>query len=412
MKTPAMAMVLAFLAACTAGDPSRSSVVTRDSAGIEIIESLAPEWTDASAWRIAADPSVEIGLVEGKPEYLFSNIEGAAFLADGRIAVADRGSSQLRFFTESGTFERFVGGPGDGPGELGYIRGLGRCGADSLYVFEIDYQNVVFGPAGEYVREARPYGQSTLDRRPYALRCARNGYYAAVGWEDLTGPPRIGLYRADAKAWILAPAHSAPTEIIGGIPESGLVLVAELGTVLSSERLGTERGSRPHPFGRATRIAMTPTAIYMGSGEASEIRRFSLGGLLDRIVRWSGPDLSIRDADIEAYRAAQLANVSAADRPALERSLRELPMPPALPAFERIETDAEGNLWVQQFQRPGQAEHEWTVFDPRGVWLGSIELPARLEVTDISGDAILGIARDDLGVERIHAYALLKPRQS
>jgi hypothetical protein len=391
-------------------------MTVRDSAGIEIVESLAPQWTTETAWQLAVEPTVEIGLVEGPPEYLFSNIEGALLLPDGRIAVADRGSSQVRYFTRDGVFESFVGGPGDGPGELGYIRGLGRCGADSLFVFEIDYNNVVFSPAGSYVREARPFDADHADRRPYSLRCASNGYYIAVGWEprvaqrDPTSGPTIGFYRAEAPAWILAPADSAGSEAPATIPQAGLALRAELGMVLSSERIGHARGSGPHPFGRAARFAIHDEAIHMGTGEHFQVLRYTLDGRLERLIRWPGHDLTIGDAEVAAYREAQLAGTDDARRPVVERQLRDMPLPTAFPAFARLEVDPGGNLWIEPFRRPSASgAAEWTVVNADGALLGTVRVPSDLTVTDIGDDAILGVWRDALGVERIRLYALTKP---
>jgi hypothetical protein len=147
----------------------------------------------------------------------------------------------------------------------------------------------------------------------------------------------------------------------------------------------------------------------MGTGEGYEIRQYSLDGSVVRITRWTGSDLSITDADLEAYRAAALANVPDAARPAVERDLRDLPLPSAFPAFEQIETDGSGRVWVKQFQRPTATGHAWTILDTDGAWLGSVQLPTDFEVTYIASDVVLGIARDDLGVERIRVYDIVKP---
>jgi hypothetical protein len=168
---------------------------------VQIVESLAPLWVDGEAWSVASEPDLEIGLMEGPSEFLFQFIRGAILLPDDRIAVADLGSSEVRFFDRSGDFLSLVGGPGDGPGELGRIRGLGLCGADSLFVFEGDYQTVVFSPSGSYVRAARPY--SERQGRPYQADCAPNGNYVAVGWPE-RAPCMNGFYRAEAPAWTLA----------------------------------------------------------------------------------------------------------------------------------------------------------------------------------------------------------------
>jgi hypothetical protein len=407
---------LAFISilACGGDTGGRDAFAVRDSAGIQIIESTAAQWTGTSSWQLESPPAVEIGLVEGPPEYLFSLVEGALFLPDGGIVVADRASSQIRYFDRRGAFQGFVGGPGEGPGELDYIRGLGRCGADSVFVFEIDFNTVVFSPDRAYVREARPFDAERPHLRPYALRCAPNGAYVAVGWEPrLSSPaqsgPIIGFYRAESPAWLLVPAGEGGSEGRDLLSDAGLAIQAELGTFLSSERIGNERGSRPHPFARAARFAITDEAAYVGTGESSEIRRYSLSGQLERIIRWPELDLTIHDAELQTYRAAQLDSVAEDRRPALNRSLAEMPMPSAFPAFVRIEADRLGNLWIEPFRKPSEAgDLAWTVIGAEGALLGNVTIPRDFELMDFGDDAVVGVARDELGVERIRVYRVSK----
>jgi len=61
---------------------------------------------------------------------------------------------------------------------------------------------------------------------------------------------------------------------------------------------------------------------------------------------------------------------------------------------------------VQHFPRPGEARNRWSVFDPTGVWLGELSLPASLRVTDIGADYVLGVYRDEFGQESVRRYAL------
>lgn len=413
-SSKSLSVLILLLAACGTQDDVGTTRIVRDSAGIRIVESLAPQWSAEDAWRIEVEPELEIGVVAGDAPYMFSNVEGALLLDDGTIAVADRGSSQVRFFTRDGTFDGYVGGSGEGPGEFSYIRGIGQCGADSLFVFEIDHQAEVFSSERAFVRQARPFDAATIERRPYSLACAVNGYYAAIGWAprgaggppNMDGPP-IGFYRAESPAWILAPSHLVP-DGIARIEHAGLVIAAELGTFLSSERIGTERGSRPHPFGRALRITLNPDAIYLGTGEQTQIRRYSLQGELTRLIRWRGDDLTIGEEHIQAYRASQLEATEPASRPALERYLRDMPMPPAFPAYVRLLTDDGDNLWVENFRRPGALDHHWTVFDSAGVLLGRVAVPLNFTISDIGDDVILGVSRDELDVERIRLHRVIK----
>ena len=372
-------------------------------------------WSPDDGWTVSVDPLLRIGTGEGDAPFLFSNVEGVLLRADGGLIVADRASSEIRFFDSAGQHERTVGRAGEGPGEFGYIRGISRCGGDSLFVFELDHQNKVFTSDGVYRREARPFDAKTVDRRPYQLRCADNGYYVAVGWEPRVAsggpsesPPPIGFYRAQAPAWILAPTHAVQTGITT-IEHAQLVIVADVGTFLSSERIGTANGSRPHPFGRSLRLAISRDGIILGTGETTEVRQYSYDGTVARILRWPAADLTIRPEDIIAYRTAQLAEVSEDRRPALERSLLEMPMPPAFPAYTRLEGDPDGNIWAEEFSRPSQPAAHWTVFSRSGELLGRMRVPDDLEITDIGSDRLVGIERDYLGVERIVVYEIRKP---
>ena len=80
-----------------------------------------------------------------------------------------------------------------------------------------------------------------------------------------------------------------------------------------------------------------------------------------------------------------------------------------MPTFRRLATDTEHNLWVEEYRRPGDDVPSWSVFDPDGHFLGMVTGPEGLNVTDIGADYMLGIVRDDMEVERVVMYALVKP---
>ena len=48
----------------------------------------------------------------------------------------------------------------------------------------------------------------------------------------------------------------------------------------------------------------------------------------------------------------------------------------------------------------------WSVFDAQGRWLGDVTLPARFSPMDIGADYVLGVARDEDGVETVAMYTL------
>ena len=84
--------------------------------------------------------------------------------------------------------------------------------------------------------------------------------------------------------------------------------------------------------------------------------------------------------------------------------------PESHPAFGRIYVDLPGNLWVLRTSpdRVPADPEPWDVFDPEGVWLGAVALPARFTMREIGDDYVAGVWRDELDVEYVRVYRLLK----
>jgi hypothetical protein len=304
--------------------------------------------------------------------------------------VADGGSSQLRFFDSAGVFLRAVGRKGEGPGEFEYLIALERCGADTLFAFDLGGRLKVFTADGALARE-RVLREPDSRISPYNLACSPNGVFVISGWGDIRAQHRIGLYRAMTKVWL--------------IDSEGREL-ADLGEHLGSERLGTANQSGPHPFGRSTVFAAGRDAIYLGDGERFEVRHHGHEGRLVRIQRAPAEELSISAALVDAYREERVARASASRRPTVERQIREMPLPSGLPAYTSMKVDAAGYLWVERFRVPGESRRRWGVFGPEGEFLGHVAMPERFDVLEIGADYVLGVAKDDEDVERVRLHPL------
>ncbi len=100
-RTTALAGVLPLLltlllAACGDARGGASLATVRDSAGIRIVESSGGTWEEGEAWRVAAQPALEIGMAEGPPAYLLDQVHGARRLSNGEMVIANGGSGELR----------------------------------------------------------------------------------------------------------------------------------------------------------------------------------------------------------------------------------------------------------------------------------------------------------------------------
>src|SRR5690606_1239133 len=99
---------------CGASESVRLGIVIRDSAGVRIVEN-----GDAgAACHLAAEPMLELGVLEGAPEYQLHGVVHAIRLPDGEVAIANAGSREVRLYDQNGRFLRAFGREGDGPGEF------------------------------------------------------------------------------------------------------------------------------------------------------------------------------------------------------------------------------------------------------------------------------------------------------
>lgn len=132
----------ASIAACLVGFACRQTgeaplepVTIRDGAGVRIVENHVAI-DELPEWRLTAEPRVRIGTLDGAPEYQFSGIAAAARLSDGRLAVLNSGTSEVRMFDPPGRFLLSFGSEGEGPEEFEAAAGLWSLAGDSLLVYD------------------------------------------------------------------------------------------------------------------------------------------------------------------------------------------------------------------------------------------------------------------------------------
>jgi hypothetical protein len=153
--------------------------------------------------------------------------------------------------------------------------------------------------------------------------------------------------------------------------------------------------------------------FYYGAGERFEISVYSLDGEVRKLIKRVETDRTVRPEDIEAYKEESLQD--APDDPNVRREwqrlLDEAPYASSFPAFNRLLVDREGNLWVQEYERPRVETLSWSVFDPAGQWVSDISVPRGLRILEAGADYVMGLTLDELGVEHVRVFDLLKLRK-
>jgi len=399
MKTIRLALALLSLAlfnlasnhaSATLLDGPHSAI--QDTTDIPIIENERPPPESRLPWRIGAEPSLSIGSVAGGgPDQLYGVMD-ATRLPDGRIVIANAGSSELRVFNPDGSHAGTWGGRGEGPGEFASgaptvvaiwpgdsIAAPNRWGG-RLSIFDRD---------GNHGRDVHLEAglSNVVDLLP-------NGGIVTGGIAGMHGgmTGSTGLVRPDVEWKVLGPDGKLAASF-GELPGTEWWAVFARGGQIES--------SRVHPFGRNTVGAVWGDLVAIGDQAVYEIKAFAADGRLVRIVRRDGDPGSPTRAEQDSYWERRYADRPPESRAESLRAVKDMPLVDSYRAFSRILSDRLGYLWVRERGRA-----VWTVFDPEGRLRGLVETPSGLGVFEVGEDYILGRARDDLGVEYVQVWGL------
>lgn len=347
--------------------------------------SPVPLAAQASAWRLAATPSVRIGTSE-KAELSLAAPAGATRLPNGNIVVGDLADYALREFTPAGALVKGYARKGKGPGEVGYLAPLLRCGS-ALVANDITGPLSVFALDGTFQRAFR------FPTPTYRLACNAAMQFVAMGWAS-DRDMKAGGYRPNVRYWITR----ADTN-----------LEVSLGTFPAGDRWREGRGDGPLPLGREPRVAISASRAYVSLADRLEVLVFDLSG--KPLPSLTAPVTRVRvtKADVEAERERQVAKLGERARTMLERSFATITMPEFLPATRDLLVDATGHVWVQHFPKASSITVPWTIFAPDGKVRATVAMPVALEVYEIGTDYVLGRYIDpEEQVPEVRLYGLIK----
>lgn len=406
--TAAGAVLLLLCAGACDGDRAASSANTatvRDSAGVTIVESAAPAWAAGEEWTLSAEPMLAIGLAAGADEYLLDRVRGALRLDDGTLVVVNGGSSELRFFDRDGRYLHSVGGQGSGPAEFGYLDWVQLLRGDTLLAYDAGNHRLSrFSADGEFVATITP-GDLPAGGFPMILGAFPDGSILAK--TAITGgePPPQGVPHRTPEEFVRFTASGDFAGSIATQPGTDLI------TRSSTSRSGIATFAVMEPlFNREQLAGIVGELAVFGSNDAYELQLYRTDGALERIIRRSVDPRPATDAIVEAARAHMIAAAAPGEaRRRREESLGSLQHMPTLPFYQNLIGDFEGNLWVEEYGLPGEEPAAWAVFDAEGRLLGHVRMPERFRPTQIGLDFVVGIALDELDVERVLMYALVRP---
>jgi hypothetical protein len=116
--------LLLLLAACARPDGGSAGVAERDSAGVRIVEVRVDSAGLERRWGMEAVPELTTDSADGGRGIELFRVNGIRRLDDGRLLIANGGSSELILVDPRTRSVRRYGRSGRGPGEFVGMAGL------------------------------------------------------------------------------------------------------------------------------------------------------------------------------------------------------------------------------------------------------------------------------------------------
>lgn len=377
-------LAVAALAACQACAPSG-------------VDDHAGDLPLGAPSEIEAEARLCVGVTVGDPAQEFDRVVTPFVLPDGRLAVPLSGPREIRLFDSRGTHLATVGRAGEGPGEFVSLQAAWARG-DTIEAFDDRLHRVTrFLPGG---------GVEVVPLQPVPSAQAALAGAPSFGWV-LTGVADAGMGRRDQVA-------------IHRFARDGEHL-GEMGRVAGMARYAVPGFSGPDPLSPRTVFALNGDRTLAGETLTPALRVLGPDGTVEREISWT-PGASVDPR--AAYRTvvdeavARAGPGRAAD---VRRRLEAFPATDRVSVFWGAIVDAQGFLWVRPFDplrhsvelggyRNVGTGGTWLVFDPQGAPMPSVTMPADVEPVGITAHAVIGIRRDELGVESVCVHSLRRNR--
>ena len=345
-------------------------------------------------WTLDPRPAVEVGTGEGE-DALF-RVTSAARLADGRIAVANAGTYQVRVFGPGGEHVATLGRRGSGPGEFQVPFWVGAR-ADSLLVWDAALERLtVFDGRGGLARTAQ--FPSTGGAFPSLVGAFGDGSLLMASGVDHAAAARAsGAWRGRTLLLRMSAAGR---------------LLDTLTTLPSDERYSYASGdgmgvvAEDLPLGRRTVMAVSQGHVVFGTGEGYRIRAVDTARSTRVLLAKAYTPRAVSRLDIQEYWRRLVTLGGRADPARAEAERRRVPYPRTLPPYEDLLVASDRAVWIKDAQPPqGWDDPDtWRVYSAAGEPRATIVLPARLRPQAIGDDWILCTALDEHHRETVRLY--------
>ena len=369
-----------------------------------------PLWT--------ATPDLEIG-DESSEEYALTRVGGLALTSGGHLVVSQPQEGRLRVFDREGSFIRYIGRKGEGPGEFRWYPSSLTILGDTLWVSDGGARMHAFNADGENLTTL-----TTGYRAPEPYLTTGSYHRMGDGTVLVEGAARLSEQVTDIPIF----RFSADGTLLGALPgwiSSGVVVIEALPFVAGNRTIPQEAAAIV-PHSTTTWFAVAPNArevvraTYSPQGGESvappqfHIVRIALNGdtVASRALSYTPvpiPEVTKQQAlDSIAESLASRTGGAARARRALEAA--GFMMPEAYPPITDLVVGTDDRVWLALTESPTRQGStgvtQWLVLDRDLATLALVDLPRGFDLYLASSADLWGVVVSDLDVPRLVRYRI------
>lgn len=352
-------------------------------------DSATPE---PQPWSLSAEPDLIIG-EDGTPESEFTRINAVIPLPGGELLIADAGGPALKVFSESGEYRRAIGGQGEGPGEFRSIFWVVLEG-DTLIVHDFRIRRLtLLHLDGTLLKVVVPRPHGLLASVSAQARMP-DGRWLVSGVKSHEGEMPTGVVRDTFTFGLLPASGEGEVEYFHRDPTGSMVRVEGINAGVlgfaSSWPLGRRLGDR----------------IVVLRPETGMMTIYDANGVREAAIPLPMPMRPITGSERSRLRAEAIEDAGPERRAFAEARFADGAVPEYYPAFASVLTDGEERLWFEAWEHEPPPARRYSVVSIAGEWIAEITMPPAFQPLTIGPDWVLGIHRDEDGVQRVMRYRL------
>lgn len=342
---------------------------------------------------VVSEPVVELGVTRGDTTQQFHDIRTPFVFNDGQVVVPDGGSNTIRVFGQDGEHVRTLGGSGEGPGEFEMLDAAWNRG-DTIEAWDTKLGRLTrFYPGDSVAVVTMESGPSAQQAVPGAL---------PDGWV-IAGVSSAGMGERDEMA-----VHHFDRQ------GNHMGVIAR---TRGMSRYRTSLAAGPDPLSPRPQFDVQDGRVYVAETLTPEIRVMNSSGDSLRTISWQSGTRPSAESAVRQTIQAIVDQEAPTDSASLRERMTSFPVREQVSAFWSFLVDEQGFVWVQPYSprrhslrlggiRTAGPGGEWIVFSSDGRRLTSVKMPDGLQPTQITSDAVVGISRDEVGVQSVHVFPL------